>query len=86
MSKNDTIPCPEYKCRKRHQVMRKYGPPHDHIQQYKCGRCGRIKNKRVHCWFGMHRYKTRVARRKNRPTIIRCTKCGEPKRLNYTNL
>lgn len=62
-------------------TMVKYGKPYDHIQQYKCPRCGKVKLKRVYCWFGTHRYKTRMRGRKHSPKQLTCERCGEKKKV-----
>lgn len=71
--------CKAWRHRSKPVTMTKHGAPDNGIQRYKCGRCGRLKIKRVYCWLGTHRYKTRIRGRKLPPSKVKCSKCGRSK-------
>jgi hypothetical protein len=51
---------------------KKYRKPVDGIQNWKCGRCGALKQTKVQpCLFGLHR----MGRTRKDPTI-KCRRCG----------
>jgi hypothetical protein len=52
-----------------------YGRPHDGMQQQRCTRCGRVRNKRVRsCWFN-HDWR-KSGRAKNGEQNLVCRRCG----------
>lgn len=56
---------------------KKYGRKRDGIQQQKCTKCGRLRNRKVYQWACMP-HQWRLDRR-TRPPKVRCKKCGAEK-------
>lgn len=53
---------------------RKYKGKHDGIQQWKCTKCSRLRNRKVRpCLFNTHRFRLD---RRMKPPALRCKKCG----------
>jgi len=54
----------------------KSGRAHDGIQQWKCGRCGAVKNKRApRCWLGCRT--ENVGKPDHGKQKVKCRKCGK---------
>jgi hypothetical protein len=53
---------------------KKYGRRHDGIQQYRCRKCGRLKNKQVSQFLCFHQWKRD---RRRAEGVVTCKKCGK---------
>lgn len=58
---------------------RKYYRPHNGVQQWRCTRCGKLKNRKVSPWaqvFCVHKWRLD---RRMKPPKLRCKKCSKIK-------